>query len=99
MDSSGARASGADSQSMSGDDWLVCGVVAPSSIILPHDPFSIGAFELARKVDPFPGCGDALQASATAFGEAVDLKRAFLMKTFLLKAGGQATAVVAARAR
>ena len=74
-------------------DWLVSRVIAPSGLILPMDPFSIGMFEVTRRLDPFPRCDDALKQSAAAFGEVVDLSQAFLIKAFFLNSQDQATAI------
>lgn len=71
---------------MSTSDWLCCQLLAPSSLILPGDRGSIGMFELTRAIDPLPGCETALLQSAAAFGESIDPKRSFLLKTFFLEA-------------
>lgn len=78
-------------------DWLVCGVIAPTSLILPHLPFSVGMFEISRQVDSLPGCEQALRESAAALGEAVDLSKSFLLKTFFVGADDERTAVRSAR--
>ncbi len=83
--------------SPTGSDWLVCGVIAPTSLILPHLPFSVGMFEVSRQVDPLPGCEQALHESAAAFGEAIDLSKSFLLKTFFVGADDERTAVRSAR--
>jgi hypothetical protein len=49
------------------DAYVVCFALLGKNLILPRDPFSMGAFEFSRVPDPFPGCENALRTSLSVW--------------------------------
>lgn len=64
-------------------DWVFCVAIDAPGLILSHDPWCFGQFELTRHPDPLPGCEAALQESAINAAVALSTPQ-LRAKTFFL---------------
>jgi hypothetical protein len=64
-------------------DWLLTFLVEAPGLVISHDPYCIGTFELSRRPEPLSGCERALAESAKEYAETVD-ERSFRLRTFFI---------------